>query len=40
MTTAELWFLIILALKLSSDAIEKINIALLWVLLQSRDEGP
>jgi hypothetical protein len=40
MTAAQLRLLIILALKLRSDRIEELHIALLWVPLQRADESP
>lgn len=40
MTTAQLWFLRILALQLITNIIQKLHIALLRILLQRRDERP
>jgi len=40
MAAAELRFLVVFSLELGADAVEKLNIALLRVLLESVDEGP
>jgi hypothetical protein len=39
-TAAQLWLLLILALQLISDAVEQLHVALVRVLLQTRNEGP
>jgi hypothetical protein len=40
MTAAQLWFLIVLALQLITDAVEQLDVTLVGVLAQRRDEGP
>lgn len=40
MAAAELWFLGILRGKLISNAVEQLDVALLWVLLQGVNERP
>lgn len=40
MATRQLWLLGVPRLQLIADAVEKLHVALLWVLLESRDKGP
>lgn len=40
MATAQLWLLCVFALQLVADAIQQLHVALLWVLLQSRNKRP
>ena len=40
MTTAQLRLLRVFALELRADAVQQLDVALLWVLLQRGDEGP
>jgi len=40
MATAQLRLLLVLALKLISDAVEQLHVALIGVLLQASNEGP
>jgi hypothetical protein len=40
MTAAQLRLLLILALELLANAVEQLDVALIWVLAQSRDKGP
>jgi hypothetical protein len=39
MTAAQLWFLIIFAFKLITNAIEQLNVTLLWIFLESVDKS-
>lgn len=40
MTAAQLRLLLVLALELVADAIEQLDVALVWVLAERGDEGP
>ncbi len=40
MATAQLRLLRVLALQLITDVVEQLHVALLWILLERRDEGP
>ena len=40
MTAAKLWLLLVLTLQFFTDAIEKLDVGLLWILLECRNEGP